>query len=66
MTQGRCMFASTTIDNKFVYVYGGISGSQGDRPVLNTNLVERYDADENKWYNIIVENAPKLSSFGWC
>lgn len=60
------MFASTVIDYKFVYVYGGIQeGSQGYNS-LAKNVVERYDAIANTWSVIQVQNAPNLSGFGWC
>lgn len=35
MTSGRCLFALTTISNRYVYVYGGISGAQESRPSLS-------------------------------
>lgn len=28
MLNARCLFASTCIDDRFVYVYGGISGAK--------------------------------------
>lgn len=43
------MFASTVIDYKSVYVYGGISqGSQGFNS-LAKNVIEKYDTIANKW-----------------
>lgn len=71
MINTRSMFASTVIDHKFIYVYGGISqGIQAsDFPGKNQlpkYLVERYDAIADSWSEIIIQNAPNLSSFGWC
>ena len=66
MHSNRSMFASTVVDYKVAYVYGGISqGSQGFNS-LAQNIIERYDAIANKWSLINVNNVPNLSSFGWC
>ena len=40
-------------------------GSNNKKPKLVDNLIERYDVKANKWSNITVEGAPKLSGFGW-
>ena len=65
MKSARCLFASTVIDEKFVYVYGGISGSSNKRPTLSETAFERYDVVANLWTDLVVENAPRLSAFGW-
>jgi len=64
MSQGRCLFAATVLNN-FIYVYGGIASSKNNKPTLVDKLVERYDVALNKWANIVVENAPSLAAFGW-
>jgi N-acetylneuraminic acid mutarotase len=66
MQEGRSLFASTVIDDKYIYVYGGISKTvSGFRPSLAQNLVERYDSIKNQWSTLVVEGAPSLSAFGW-
>lgn len=66
MNSGRSMFASTVIDYKFVYVYGGIQEESQGYNLLANNVFERYDAIANTWTVIKVQNAPNLSGFGWC
>jgi len=39
--------------------------SNSRRPKLVENLLERYDVTTNMWSTLIVEDAPKLSAFGW-
>ncbi len=65
MLNGRCLFAAIAIEDKFIYVYGGIMSSNSRRPKLVENLLERYDVTTNMWSTLIVEDAPKLSAFGW-
>ncbi|TNV79176.1 hypothetical protein FGO68_gene1774 [Halteria grandinella] len=66
MQESRSLFASTVIDDKFVYVYGGISKTEGDfKPSLAKNMIERFDVNTNKWSSFVVEGAPSLSAFGW-
>lgn len=63
------MFASTAIENKFIYVYGGISKGTSRFPCSNSlpkNIVEKYDTNADSWSEIHIQNAPNLSSFGWC
>lgn len=65
MQEGRSLFASTVIDRKIIYVYGGISGNKIQVPSLANNAFERYDSQTNTWSSFIVEGTPKLSAFGW-
>lgn len=66
MREARSMFCSTVIDDKFLYVYGGISKTVNDfSPELTQNAIERYDAVKNEWSNLIIEGTPSLSAFGW-
>lgn len=64
MTQGRCLFAATVLNN-FIYVYGGIASSKKNMPTLVDKLIERYDVVQNKWATVNIENAPSLAAFGW-
>lgn len=67
MPSQRCLFASTCLEYRYIYVYGGISGSEDFiKPQLQANLIERYDSIANTWTPFTVEGAPKLSAFGWC
>lgn len=66
MSEGRSLFASTVINDNFVYVYGGINATvQGFHPALNNTLIEFFDAKNNTWKTLSIENTPKLSAFGW-
>jgi len=65
MTSGRCLFASTCISDRFIYVYGGIASTNESRPNLSKQLFEKYDSTTNVWSSLTIENAPALSAFGW-
>ena len=67
MNSRRCCFAATCINNKFIYVYGGISGNEEDthKPILVDLTIEKYDVDMNIWTSFEVDNSPKLACFGW-
>jgi|LauGreDrversion4_2_1035121.scaffolds.fasta_scaffold112747_1 N-acetylneuraminic acid mutarotase len=55
MISSRSMFASTAIENKFIYVYGGISKGTSRFPCSNSlpkNIVEKYDTNADSWSEI--------------
>ena len=60
------MFASTVIDYRYVYVYGGIERSEPYMNTMASTVCERYDSHQNIWTPFEVQNSYNLSSFGWC
>lgn len=67
MNQKRCMFGAINFNNKFVYVFGGISSSKLDTPIPAEKSIERFDFNRNQWSFIEVVNPlPALGAFGWC
>jgi hypothetical protein len=51
MTNARHSFAATVIDDRYIYVYGGIIGAMNGshKPILADHVVERYDAFSSNW-----------------
>lgn len=65
MIEARMCFSAIVIDKKNVYVFGGIKGSAKHEPIMVSNAIEHFTIERNSWKQIIIENAPILSSFCW-
>jgi len=64
MKHARSNFAAIAIGGA-AYVFGGISGSDGHRPVLAKDVIERYISRDNKWEVFDIPQAPQLAAFSW-
>ena len=69
MQCARSNFAMIGLNN-YIYVYGGISGSdvgeQAHHPVLASITVECYTVPSNSWSTVTINMAPSLAAFSWC
>lgn len=68
MLSARHSFAAVALnDRKDLYVFGGVSGVQDTsfKPALVSNNIERYNQKTKQWEAVEINNAPKLSAFGW-
>ena len=67
MKSSRCCFAAICIQERFIYVYGGIVGNvvNSIKPIMSSPIVEKYDVNKDSWETINIKNSPTLAAFGW-
>lgn len=70
MIEGRHSFCAITLGkDRYVYVYGGITGNQPNshRPKIVENVIERLDVvkESEGWIKFEINDAPRLAAFGW-
>lgn len=64
MKHARSNFAAIAIGDA-AYVFGGICGTNGHRPDIASDVIERYTSRENKWEVFDIPMAPSLAAFSW-
>ncbi len=56
MNSPKCAFAATSMNNKYIYVFGGFDGQK------RLNTIEKFDETSNKWTTLEIKLKSSLSN----